>query len=302
MSRLHAFAQIDVFTTEPFAGNAAAVVFDADDLGAPTMQAIARETNLSETVFLLRSTSGEADYRARIFTPRSELPFAGHPTIAAAHAHLAREAAAGRLAPAVLRQECGIGIVPVERAERDGRAFLVMTQGRPEHRPVELDAAARAALLRCDEADLLPLPAEVVSTGLPWLVMPVASAATVAALAPDLPAVGARCSSSGAAGLAVFAPQALSAGADVKLRCFAPGEAIAEDPVTGSANGCVGVYIAEHGLLGGGDEVVYWAEQGAEVRRPGRVHVECSRSKDADGWRVRVGGHAVTVIEGTVAS
>ena len=96
MGRRYSFLQIDVFTTEPFAGNPAAVVLDADDLTSAQMQEIAREMNLSETVFLLRPEASGADYRARIFTPASELPFAGHPTIAAAHAHLAREMAAGR--------------------------------------------------------------------------------------------------------------------------------------------------------------------------------------------------------------
>ncbi len=100
MGRRYSFLQIDVFTTEPFAGNPAAVVLDADDLSSAQMQAITREMNLSETVFLLRPEASGADYRARIFTPASELPFAGHPTIAAAHAHLAREVAAGRAVPA----------------------------------------------------------------------------------------------------------------------------------------------------------------------------------------------------------
>jgi PhzF family phenazine biosynthesis protein len=300
MSSRHAFAQIDVFTTEPFAGNAAAVVLDADDLAPATMQTIAREMNLSETVFLLRPDRAGADYRARIFTPSSELPFAGHPTIAAAHAHVTREVAAGRVAPATLRQECGIGIVPVERRERDGRSFLVMTQGRPERRPVEIAMAERAALLRCDAASLPDLPVEIVSTGIPWVVLPVGDPQAVAGMTPDLAAIGACCSRWNAVGLAAFAPRGLVPGTHLKLRCFAPGEAVAEDPVTGSANGCVAAYVAAHGLLGRGRELVYWAEQGAEVHRPGRVYLECSRTGKGDEWLIRVGGHAVTVMDGTI--
>jgi len=106
------FVQVDAFSARQLYGNPAAVVFDADDLPSETMQKIAQEMNLSETVFIVKPTTGEADYRARIFTPKSELPFAGHPTVAAAHALLERiPALAGK---SLLRQECGIGIIPVE--------------------------------------------------------------------------------------------------------------------------------------------------------------------------------------------
>ncbi len=188
----------------------------------------------------------------------------------------------------------------MERREQDGRAFLVMTQGRPERQPVEIAMAERAAIIGCEVRALLDLPVETVSTGIPWLVLPVREAETVAAIRPDLPAIEACCRRYGAGGLAVFAPRALSPGIDLKLRCFAPGDGVAEDPVTGSANGCVAAYVAAHSLFGGPDELVYWAEQGAELHRPGQVYLECSRTQAGGDWRIRVGGHAITVIEGTI--
>src|SRR5437868_497196 len=120
------FVQVDAFTTRPLYGNPAAVVFDADDLPAETMQKIAREMNLSETVFVLKPTSAAADYRVRIFTPMSELPFAGHPTVAAAHSVLARYP--DKADATLLLQECGIGIVPVAVTPTPRGKLLTMTQ------------------------------------------------------------------------------------------------------------------------------------------------------------------------------
>jgi PhzF family phenazine biosynthesis protein len=185
--------QIDAFSEVPLHGNAAGVVFDADDIPAATMQAIARETNLSETVFVLRPSSPMlADYRVRIFTPRSELPFAGHPTLAATWAILRRRDTAPRRGE-VLRQECGIGIIPVEVRDEDKRhgPLLMMTQVAPQFTAVaSLDTEACASMLGCPggESDLMvACPLSVVSTGAPWLIVPFEDPAALAAARPDLP-------------------------------------------------------------------------------------------------------------------
>src|SRR5882672_3757825 len=130
------FWQVDAFTAERFCGNPLAVVFDAGDIPAPTMQRIALEMNLSETVFVLPPEEAAADYRVRIFTPRSELPFAGHPTLGTAHAMVQRGLQPKDRSGRVIRQQCGIGLVPIEiRDGAEGRNF-VMTQGVPKHRAV----------------------------------------------------------------------------------------------------------------------------------------------------------------------
>ena len=141
------FWHVDAFTVERYSGNAAAVVLGGDGLSAEQMQRIAREMNLSETVFVCRSDHPDADYRARIFTLRSEIPFAGHPTVAAAYGVVA----SGRLPPdpGLLRQECGIGLVPIEVGEEAGAPVFTMTQGRPEYRSAGVDPALAAEMLGC---------------------------------------------------------------------------------------------------------------------------------------------------------
>ena len=168
------FFQVDAFTRRPLYGNPAAVVFDADDIPTETMQKIAREMNLSETVFILKPSTPEADYRARIFTPMSDLPFAGHPTIAAAHSVLARFA--DKADATLLRQECGIGIVPVEVLPSAAGTLLRMTQAAPDYRDAGLSRDTVAKMLGCEESDLAGGPFQVVSTGVPWLVVEIGRA------------------------------------------------------------------------------------------------------------------------------
>src|ERR1700692_1025704 len=144
------FVQVDAFSSRPLYGNPAAVVFDADEIPPATMQKIAREMNLSETVFMQTPTREQADYRARIFTPRNELPFAGHPTIEAAHAFLERYPGKAKTAQ-LLRQECGIGIVPVEILSSPAGPLLQMTQAVPKFREAGLSRVTVARMLGCAE-------------------------------------------------------------------------------------------------------------------------------------------------------
>jgi len=119
------FWQIDCFTVQPFCGNPVAVVFDCDDMNSNWMQAVSREMNLSETVFFLRPTTPGADYRVRVFTPRHELPLAGHPTIASAHAFVERYSGSWKFKKTTLHQECEAGIIPIEvRREEDVRVYV----------------------------------------------------------------------------------------------------------------------------------------------------------------------------------
>lgn len=287
------FLQIDAFSSRPLYGNPAAVVFDADDIPDETMQKIAREMNLSETVFILTPTTPEADYRVRIFTPASELPFAGHPTIAAAHAVLSNfpEKAGASL----LRQECGIGLIPVEVVPSPAGRLLRMTQVPPAHRSADLSRGEIAQMLGCSETDLAAGPIEVISTGVPWLIVQLARFEAISALAPDYGRIASRCGELRAAGLTVFAERGDDAPIRLRVRTFAPGEGITEDPVCGSGNGAVAAFLARHRH---GDEVAggYIAEQGIEIGRDGEVHASWRR--EAGTTLIMIGGAAVTVASG----
>ena len=198
------FYQVDVFTVKPLAGNPAAVVFGGGVLETAKMQAIAREMNLSETVFVLPSSGAEADYRVRIFTPQSELPFAGHPTIATAHAVIEEGRIFNGRVPPSIRQECGIGIVPVAVQKKDNGLFFLMTQAQPQWLPVDLTQANCAAMLGCREEDLFAAPVEIVSTGVKWLIIPLAGLQVVKKLEPDMALIERLCKVVGALGVTVF--------------------------------------------------------------------------------------------------
>ena len=286
------FVQVDAFSRRPLYGNPAAVVFDADDIPPATMQKIAREMNLSETVFLVTPTRPGAEYRARIFTPANEIPFAGHPTIAAAHAFLER---CPNPQADLLRQECGIGIVPVEVLKDSSGRVLRMTQGAAQYRAAVLSRAAVAKMLRCRLSALSPAPVSIVSTGLPWLIAEIATVQALSAIVPDQAAIARQCAAIGAVGLTIFAEKQDGSPVRLRLRTFAPGEGVPEDPVCGSGNGSVAAYLARY-KHAHESQGTYVAEQGIEIGRDGEVYV-CWRRED-DELRVQVGGAAVTVVRG----
>jgi PhzF family phenazine biosynthesis protein len=282
---------VDVFTLRPLLGNPVAVVLDAEGLTTDAMQAIAGWTNLSETTFVLPPTTAEADYRLRIFTPRSELPFAGHPTLGSAHALLE----AGRVTPrrsGRLIQECSIGLVEVTVEERGGDRHL--TFGLPPAKLAPLHAADIAELeriLRC-KVDIKTAPA-IVNVGAIWVVAQMNDATSVRDLRPDFVRLAAFERRLGVTGLTVFGHHE-HGDAAIEVRSFAPSCGVEEDPVCGSGNGSVAAFQWERGLLpsGGTD---YVAAQGRCVGRDGRVKVNV----DANG-KVRVGGSCVTCVEGSL--
>ncbi len=284
MTAARAIRHVDAFTTTPLAGNPAAVV-DGAGLDAAVMQRIALNQHLSETVFLLPPANPAHHARLRIFTPRTELPFAGHPTIAAAHI-LTEERLAAPAAGEPLRLETGAGVIPV--AVEGTPPLYTMTQAPPEFRasPVALDAIAASVGLPPGEV----VRGDDVSTGIFWTVAQVASSEAMMRMRPDAALLRTL-------HLAIFCIGAETDGVDVHVRAFALPAGIAEDPVTGSANGCIAAFIARHGLMRAqGGEIRYVAEQGAEVGQPGRVRLRVTGMPDA--LSVEVGGHAVTVLRG----
>ena len=287
MTSARTIRHVDAFTTTPLEGNPAAVV-NGEGLAAETMQRIALNQHLSETVFLLPPRSAENHAHIRIFTPGTELPFAGHPTIAAAHTLISEGRVA--LAPGEsLRLESGAGVIPVEVSAGE-QPLYTMTQVAPQFRPSEFARATIAACLDLEERDVLLT--EWVSTGIFWLLAQIASIEAMMRARPDMMAILKI-----PHGLSIFCIGAQQPGADIHVRAFAPEAGVFEDPVTGSSNGCIAALIAKHGLMPSRDgEIRYVSEQGIEMGQPGRVHLRVTGVPDA--LSVRVGGHAVTVLRG----
>lgn len=286
MKRIHDYKVVDVFTARPLAGNPVAVVFDADGLSAEAMQAIAGWTNLSETTFVLTPTTPAADYRLRIFTPRSELPFAGHPTLGSAHAVL--EAGRARLRDGGrLVQQCNIGLVDVTVGEGELAFALPSSRITPlaAEDMAELDAIVGGPLQH------VAAPARV-DVGPVWVILPMVDAAAVLALKPDFARLAAFERRLGATGLCVFGRHAQGGDADIEVRAFAPSCGVEEDPVCGSGNASVAAFQWARGLLPAGG-TAYVAGQGQRVGRDGRVKVRVA----ADG-QVSVGGACITCVDG----
>ncbi len=279
-----AFRQVDVFTKVPFRGNPVAVVLAGDGLSDERMQAVARWTNLSETTFVCAPRDPAADYRLRIFTPRRELPFAGHPTIGSAHAVLRHgliPRTAGRLV-----QECAKGRIELTI---DGDCLLLALPAAGIRTPTPAQLAAVAAGLGVPPDGILS--AAIIDVGPVWFTAQLASADVVRALTPDMQRLSAG-EAIGAHGVTVFGLCPSGADSDVEVRSFAPGDGIPEDPVCGSGNGCVAVLVRREGLL---RQRAYVATQGRCLGRDGRVAVRL----DEDGT-IWLGGHTVTCVEGVL--
>ena len=264
------FKQVDVFTAKPFYGNPVAVVIGAEGLSTETMQRIANWTNLSETTFLTKSAV--ADYKVRIFTPRQELPFAGHPTLGSAHAALESGFVPGKSA---LRQECAAGIFDL--TVEDGRISVLGPQPK---------------MTRVEE----PIGAEVISppmridVGAVWVVAEVRDAGFLAALKPDVPAFMKLSEKLELTGICLFA-KSDDAESAIHVRAFAPYHGIPEDPVCGTGNLSVAAYLGKDARFG----ERYVARQGMQMGRDGRVHMR----REASG-RAHLGGSSVTCVEGTL--
>jgi PhzF family phenazine biosynthesis protein len=280
------FKQVDVFTRRAFGGNPVAVVLDAQALNAGQMQAIARWTNLSETAFVLAPTQATASYRVRIFTPMSELPFAGHPSVGTAHAVL--EARLATPTDGGLVQECAAGLLPVTvRQHMDAQRIAVRAPNatrRPS--PDGSEALLRAALASLSLGSLEP---QLWDNGPRWWLVELAEDEDVRHHQPDLAAIAALTTATGAVGLAVHA-RAHADDHQRVVRAYCPADGIAEDPVTGSANASIGAQLLAAAQIRVGD--TYIASQGRELGRDGLVEVQI---RDDGIW---IGGESVTVIDG----
>ncbi|MDG4768129.1 PhzF family phenazine biosynthesis protein [Solwaraspora sp. WMMD406] len=276
---------VDVFTDRPFAGNPLAVVFGAEHLASDQLQAIAREFNLSETVFLLPPRDVTADYRVRIFTPLQELPFAGHPSIGAAVTAARR----GLLTGDEVVQECGAGLLPVRLTEP---GYAILAGGQPTlGDPVDpTGLLAATGLTAADHTGPAP---RVAGCGLEFHYLAVRPAAVSRAVLDWSAAQRA-----GIEQISVFSWE--PDGPVAQARVFCPGAGVGEDPATGSAALGLGVWAVAGGLLPANGQSRYVVRQGSELRRPSTL--DCTVT--ALGGRARtatVGGHVVQIAAGQIA-
>jgi PhzF family phenazine biosynthesis protein len=300
---MRAFQQVDVFTAQPYLGNALAVVMDASGLSDAQMQRFACWTNLSETTFLLPPTDPAADYRVRIFTPGGELPFAGHPTLGSCHAWLE---AGGQPQGREVVQECALGLVRIRR-EGSQLAFAAPPCKRSDIAPDLLEGIEQALGLQAQQV----LAAQKLDNGPQWHGLLLDDPQTVLALLPDHArlrelgtkvGVAARYGHVANTGLLIArsnrearasrSPAAAEPGAaDLEVRAFAAPIGVNEDPVTGSLNASLAQWLMAEGHM----PTRYQAAQGACLGRAGQVHLQ----RDANG-QVWVGGQSVVCISGQV--
>lgn len=309
--RPYRFLQLDVFTDRKFCGNPLAVFPEAEGITDEQMMKIAREMNLSETVFVLKSESDEVLRRLRIFTPMREIPFAGHPIVGTWTA-LAQEGVVpipeGGNGWQRIFHEVGIGILPVDIEFKDGKPVqVVMTQGKFEiieeiddaHEQAEVARALGIAREDLDES----LPIQVITTGLSCLAVPIRSLADLRDAHIDATLLADIYTRHGGTGCHAFARETIDVGASrAHARFFAPADNIPEDPATGSACGALGGYLVHHGGLSLEPEngrYKFVIEQGDFINRPSRINLDV-KGQAGSVEEVKVGGPAVLVARGEV--
>ncbi|HET6843882.1 MAG TPA: PhzF family phenazine biosynthesis protein [Candidatus Angelobacter sp.] len=285
------FVQLDVFTPAVLEGNPLAVFTNATGLSDQEMQALTREMNLSETTFILprdAATERERGVRVRIFNVVEEMPFAGHPTLGTAMA------IRGDSEAEEICLDLNVGKIPVRFSTRDGLPFGLMTQKDPQFGQTHArEAVARAAGIT--EQDIAgDLPIQTVSTGNAFAIVPIASLKALENLAPLWPTMKEYLSKTDARYFYFVSREALNPGAALQARMIFPG---GEDPATGSAAGPCIAWAVRYGVIASGVQVLL--EQGVEIKRRSQIYVSAEKQGN-EIVNVRVGGHAVTVMQGEV--
>jgi trans-2,3-dihydro-3-hydroxyanthranilate isomerase len=286
---------VDVFTERALAGNQLAVVTGAKGLTARQMLSFARETNFSETTFVMAEQPSAGGWPVRIFTPVEEVPFAGHPTLGTAHV-IRHALLGGRVDRITLSLAVGLTPVYVERTGK--RELYWMRQQFPTFGK-RLPRKAVAQALGLSPTDLDSRPIEEVSTGLPFLVVPVRSRRSLERVRVDRAALLGLVEGLDAKAIIAFAPGAKSAGHQLTARVFTDYYGVPEDAATGSANGCLASWLVQHRYLD--DEAIdLRVEQGVSMGRPSTLHLRAMRT--SRGIEVRVGGGVVDIARGVVVA
>jgi trans-2,3-dihydro-3-hydroxyanthranilate isomerase len=287
------FYIVDVFAEEKYAGNQLAVVTDAERLSTEQMQRIAREMNFSETTFILSSEPRKSGYDVRIFTPKNELPFAGHPTLGTAFI----------LQQQILRQPVDtvtlnlkVGSIPVTLIYQGDRVEMLWMRQNPPTFGNVLTAEAIAPVLTLDLSDIdQRFPIQEVSTGVPFLLVPLKTLDALQHIHVNVDQLFALVEPLQAKMLFCFCPVARHAANHFSARMFGHAVGIPEDPATGSANGCFAGYLAQHSYLGEAPVDVR-VEQGYEIGRPSLLWLKAQQVGEA--IEVQVGGKVVLVAKG----
>ena len=293
------FYQVDVFTKIPFGGNPLAVVFDSEGLTDQNMLNIAKEMNLSETTFVLPPGNLPVDFLVRIFTPEKELPFAGHPTLGTAH--ILRETGKVLSGDYTIKLALKAGVATVREMKKENHLF--MDQLLPEFQsPLDCSEEIGKAL-GISTSDIYSTggPVQIASTGLPVLVVPIASLKVLEKISVDTLRLSRLLTSLGTDLLYVFTCQTYDPDATIHARAFAPKLGIPEDPATGSAAGAVGAYLSMNKFISKETYRNIFIEQGHMMGRPSSLFVCIEKHKD-EIKSVRVGGESVTLIKGEIST
>lgn len=283
------FYIVDVFAEKKYAGNQLAVFREARTLSSEEMQQIARETNFSETTFILQDEPRDGGYDVRIFTPEEEVPFAGHPTLGTAHV-IRDEILEGNAEAISLNLK--VGKIPVTFGQ-DG--YYWMKQIEPEFGK-QHPAEALAAILGLPVTDIDGrFPLQEVSTGLPFFIVPLKTLSALKAAKVDQDKYFAFIKDSWAKGILVFCPETHEAQNDISVRVFVDYFGVPEDPATGSGNGCLAGYLVKHRYFGK-DRIDIRSEQGYEIGRPSLLLLQAEEGNAK--INISVGGKAVIVARG----
>ena len=302
MPRKTPFTLVDVFTSRPFGGNQLAVFTDAAALSAPEMQELAHEMNFSESTFVMPPESSGAR-RVGIFTPKHEMPMAGHPTVGTTWVLASRGEIALKSASVDAILQLGIGPVTVTVESTGGKPdFVWMAHREAEFGAKRTDVERFADAIGIDTADIRgDLPIQIVSTGFPFVFVPLRTVEALGRCYPNKVAIAALFKTGPREQpplIYMFVAQP-SGEFSVRSRMFAPFNGIAEDPATGSAAAPFGAYAATYGLINPTPRTEFLIQQGVEMGRPSEIRVEVAR-KDSGAFAIRIGGRCAIVGEGAM--
>jgi trans-2,3-dihydro-3-hydroxyanthranilate isomerase len=281
---------LDVFTDKPYSGNQLAVFPQAEGLTDEQMQKLAKEINYSETTFLLNVARQEADFKVRIFTPRFEIPFAGHPVLGTSYA-LMNILNVWPQKKAVLYLKTNVGVIPLEKKAEN----IWMTQNEPEFSKKYIDKKEVAAMVNLSPEDIADdLPIEEVSTGNKVLILPVKGLASMQRASGNVNNLSRFYKETGSLAPYLFTLETINKEAKIHSRFFAPHAGIIEDPATGSAAGPLTAYLLKYSVFG--NNFTIQNEQGIEMGRPSKILM--SGKKNRGKYTVRIGGTCAYVGKG----
>jgi trans-2,3-dihydro-3-hydroxyanthranilate isomerase len=287
------FAIVDVFAEKKYSGNQLGVFRNVGSMSSTEMQQIAKEMNYSETTFILSEEEREGGFDTRIFTPEEELPFAGHPTLGTAFV-IQQDILKKSVERVVLN--LGIGQISVSFSYKDGQPDLLWMKQKPPVFGKTIDRKSMARCLNLDEEALdSNFPVQEVSTGVPFLIVPLKSLDYLKEARVSMEHFSVLIQDSQAKSPLVFCPESRHEQNDLSVRVFADYYGIPEDPATGSANGCLAGYLVKHRYFGK-DQIDVRAEQGHEIGRPSLLFLKAQNASRA--IEVFVGGRCVMVARG----